>query len=885
MKLKLYNRFILILLISFSVNAQQIKGDIKSYSGEVVPSASVLFKKDKNAANISEFFISDINGIMNYSLKKEYDNIIYLEINALNYEKAIDSIVNPDRSKTYNFSITLYPKTTQLEEVIISERKKFNLKKDTVVFNVEKYKDGTERKVEDVLNKLPGVEVAPNGKVSYKGKPVAAVNLDGDDLFGSKYTIGTKNISIDMVDQIEAIENYSKNPLLKDIENSNAVALNLKLKKNRTDYSGTADVGYGYGDKSYADITTTLIGVSSQLKSFGTLSYSNTGNYSLFDDVTGNVFADAENDQSGITGKQIINISPIQNTLGVKRSKIDDNYEGSYNVLYKLSKNAKVKANINYLTDEVFKEESFQNSFFTNTDSFSYTDINRIIQKSGAKGLDLEFTINTTKKSLLELKFSLNKNDQHIGNDFIRNQDDLTRTSLKSEDFLLNNYLKYTYKINKVNAVQFVSSYSANDIPQNFNTVGNFFSDQNIVNQYDQFSEFKKETFSNRLVLLGRKGIVKYALTAGLDHENNRYQSALLENSILLQDFQNDFIYQKSNYFSSLSGSLDNKLWKIEPSVFARYVDQNVQDNFDETLNQRRGFFFLEPSLRVTYTINRVSKLNLSGSYEQSLPEENYLFSNGVLIDNWTIVKNQRSLDLQKSQNYNIGYRLDDLYHNIELTAIVGYSTKENSFLSNLEITPNYTELTYFQSPVNLDNWYMSGSIERYFRFMQTTWKFSSQYNKSEFKNFVNQSNIRDGEYTNYTGEIFAKTAFRIPLNFENFFTYSNTDFAIDGQNSNTNTAIKNSFKTIIRPTKGWLFTITYDYFKPDLERSQDFSFLDFSLKYKPKNIKWISGRFIGKNLFDNRVFEQIENSDFSTTVYQSNLIPRYFLLSIDLSF
>ncbi|WP_299255054.1 hypothetical protein [uncultured Aquimarina sp.] len=883
--MKLNKILIFFVLISYGLHAQKIKGNIKEYSGDIVSNASILIKTDKKTSEISEFFLTNVSGVLNYTFKKKYNSVVYLEINALNYEKVVDSIVDPAINKTYTFNFILYPKTTQLEEVIISDRKKFNVKKDTVVFNVEKYKDGTERKVEDVLNKLPGVEVAPNGKISYKGKEVSAVNLDGDDLFGNKYRIGTKNISIDMVDQIEAIENYSKNPLLKEIENSNAVALNLKLKKNKTDYSGTSDVGYGYGDKSYADITTTLIGVSAKLKSFGVFSFSNTGNYTLFDDVSDAVFSVNEDDQSDVFSKKVINESPIQNILGIKRSKIDEAYQGSYNVLYKFSKKARIKANVNYLKDEVFKEEQFQNTFFTSEDTFNYTDVNQITQKPEAKGLDLEFVMNTTRKSLLELKTSISKSDRRTQNNFIRNQANPAATGLISEDFLLQSNLRFTYKLNKTNALQYVSMYSRNNTPQNFNTVGNFFSDQNITNQYNQFSEYRKETFQNRMVLLGRKRALKYAWTIGVDHNENPYQSFLKENNVIVENFENNFEYHKTNYFSLVSGAYENNIWKIEPSVFFRYIDQKIDNVISEQLNKRNQSFILEPSLKVLYTINKVSKLNFSGNYEQITPEENYLFSNGVLTNNRTIQNNSLSLELQKNQSYNLAYRLNDLFNNIEATAIVGYSRNENSYLSNLEINPNYTSITFFQSPINLDSWFINGSIERYLRFMQTTFKLSSSYAISEFKNLVNQSELRDGEFTNYTGKIFAKTAFRIPINFQNFFTYTSTEFSIMDQSSNSNNSIKNSFKTIIRPAKGWLFTFTYDYFKPNIRRNQDFSFLDFSLKYKPKNIKWISGRFIGKNLLDNRVFEQIENSDFSTTVYQSNLIPRYFILSVDFSF
>src|SRR5690606_27441794 len=102
-------------------------------------------------------------------------------------------------------------------------------KKDTVVFNINSYKDGTERKIEDVLRKLPGIEINElSGIIKYKGKSIETVMLEGDDLFGSNYTLGTKNINADMVTEVEAIENYSENALLKGIEHSEKVALNLK---------------------------------------------------------------------------------------------------------------------------------------------------------------------------------------------------------------------------------------------------------------------------------------------------------------------------------------------------------------------------------------------------------------------------------------------------------------------------------------------------------------------------------------------------------------------------------------------------------------------------------------------------------------------------------
>jgi hypothetical protein len=79
---------------------------------------------------------------------------------------------------------------------------------------------------------LPGIEVNDKtGEITYKGKPIETVNLEGDNLFGFNYAIGTKNINVDMVEEVQVIENFSANPLLKGIDSNDKVALNLKLKR------------------------------------------------------------------------------------------------------------------------------------------------------------------------------------------------------------------------------------------------------------------------------------------------------------------------------------------------------------------------------------------------------------------------------------------------------------------------------------------------------------------------------------------------------------------------------------------------------------------------------------------------------------------------------
>jgi hypothetical protein len=124
------------------------------------------------------------------------------------------------------------------------------------------------------------------------------------------------------------------------------------------------------------------------------------------------------------------------------------------------------------------------------------------------------------------------------------------------------------------------------------------------------------------------------------------------------------------------------------------------------------------------------------------------------------------------------------------------------------------------------------------------------------------------------------KTTLKLPINFENKFNYNRTNFKTVN-NTNINESLNNSTKILIRPSKSLLITFSYDYFKPNLKSNSEFKFLDFEIKLKPKQ-KWLDLTLSGKNLLNNKVFFQVQNTDYYSSIYQSNLINRYMLLTVD---
>ena len=139
--------------------------------------------------------------------------------------------------------------TVRTERVPISERN------DTTTVNFGTFRDSTDQKVEEVLRKIPGVEVKETGEIEVYGKPLHRLLVEGSDLFGQDYQLGSKNINARDIGRVEIIDHYESNPVLRNVNSSDAIVLNLKLEDDvKATLAGNinAGLGYGGGEKKYA---------------------------------------------------------------------------------------------------------------------------------------------------------------------------------------------------------------------------------------------------------------------------------------------------------------------------------------------------------------------------------------------------------------------------------------------------------------------------------------------------------------------------------------------------------------------------------------------------------------------------------------------------------
>lgn len=866
---------VLVLLFSNIVFSQTIKGKVQNELKEPI-SANILIKNSENKNLISEFFKAGYNGEFTAELEENYSKI-YFEVTAINYEKIYDSIINPAKNKTYTFNYILKEKITELEEVIVKEEK-FEIEGDTISFNPKNYKDGTEKKVEDLIKNLPGMEVQTNGSIKFRGKNVTSVQLEGDDMFGNNYAIGTRNISVDMVEQVQTIDNYSENPLLKGIEISENVAINLKLKKGKFNISGNGNLASGFDTnlKPRNNLNTNILGISKKLKSFSTLSYNNLGiNNSSEDYFSMNAnFNDMQN--KDITAKKIIPENALLSNFDTQRANINNQITMSYNTIYRFSQKFSLKTNVSYVCDKIFFLE--KNNITFTTENINYDDRSEINKKPENKELEFKITYNTSKNSLLEIETSLQNEKINSEVFTIQNQINSFSTNLNTNNLFWKNKLQYTYKISHNKALQFNSNYSDNSIPQEFSINQDIFSFGGNL----QKSEFSKKYFSNKAVLLGNSKKIKYVFTIGIEHQNNPFNSSLLENNILVNtNFSNNFNYKKNSYYTEFLSTIVLDNFKFQPTLRLSNIYQKFENNLNSTEQSKNSFIFL-PNLNIFYTLNGKSTLKLTANYEEKTPSEENLFTNFVAQNNRFIKQNEFKLNLQQNQNYTLSYRYNDLFKSFATNLSIIFDNKKNIYFSSVDIQNDYTIYTMFQSPENIENYSLNFGIEKFVNVLNTTFKHSSSYGINNFKNVINQSDIRNNQSRNYNAYFFISTVFNLPVNFQNKFNYNNVNFITNNQTSNTNISFNNNLKMLIKPNKSWLFTFSYEYFLPNTKNKDDFTFLDFEIKYKPKKLNFIEFWIAGKNLLNNKFYSQTENTDFQITTYQSSLMPRYYLLTLD---
>ena len=234
-----------IFMVSLFTNAQvKLTGFVKDSIGEPLEMANV-FAVNKTTKKVSSYGFTDSKG--RYKLDLDRNSIFNIKISYIGMKTAV--FVVETKTADVEQSVVLAFDNT-LDGINLVSKMPVTIKGDTIVYNADSFQNGTERKLEDVLEKLPGVEVNDSGEIEVEGKTVEKIMIDGKDFFDGDTKLATKNIPSNAIDKIEILKNFGDVTQLKSVQNNeDRVAINIKLKEGKKNF-WFGDIKASLGDST-----------------------------------------------------------------------------------------------------------------------------------------------------------------------------------------------------------------------------------------------------------------------------------------------------------------------------------------------------------------------------------------------------------------------------------------------------------------------------------------------------------------------------------------------------------------------------------------------------------------------------------------------------------
>ena len=238
-------------IISVSAQDCKLKGTVLNENGIPVTDASVSVFDAKNEGK--GFVFTNKEGEFEFSLpcNQNYE----IEIEQTGFETLVKKI-ELNGNKSEKIKLVKGGETVSLQETIIKAQQAIKVKGDTIEFDADSFKVGNEEVLEDILKKLPGIEVQ-NGKVMYQGKEMSQVTVGGREVLGGNQKLLNKNLPSDAVSKIQLNTKFKSNPFSSSLQEDEQFSLNIELKEDMKSLAfGNATLGGNADDHADAQLKT-----------------------------------------------------------------------------------------------------------------------------------------------------------------------------------------------------------------------------------------------------------------------------------------------------------------------------------------------------------------------------------------------------------------------------------------------------------------------------------------------------------------------------------------------------------------------------------------------------------------------------------------------------
>ncbi|NVK53229.1 MAG: TonB-dependent receptor [Flavobacteriaceae bacterium] len=897
--------FIATNLYSQSVSFK-ITGTVKNEKEKTPLEAATIHLEKVKDSSVVTYTITNDKG--NFSLEgKSFEKELRLYISFIGYKSFTKKItVN---NKTIDLK-TIYLKLEDnvLDEVVIKSRAPITIKKDTLEFNVKSFKTKKNASVEDLLKKLPGVEVDEEGKITINGKPVNKILVNGKPFFGNDPTIVTKNLTKDIIEKVQVTDTKTKSEAFtgqKGDKNNKTINLTIK-KENNKGWFGRVAAGAGTGKHyEYAAIVnrfnnnrrfSVLAGgnnINSPGFSFGEIQkmFGNASEISISSGGAFTIDGRSFGGNQGIVKSRNTGVT-YADAIG---KKIDINGDYFHSGSTSDNKSTRSRENIlptgNYFSNVATTSNNDNNNHTINTEFDVKIDSTLLLNISPT------FVFNNRESASTRLEETLDKNRA------LTNKSNSANTSKSSAKNFRNN-LTLTKKIGKDGG--FLKFRVNNQVDQSdsdsynrskIEIINSTTEDRNQqIKGNTDFTKFQT-TFSYRQPLIAKKLFLNFDYTYQ-DDERESIKSTFDFNNTTNQfsDFNTllstDFKYNSIRKTPALGLTYRQKKWSA--SFKTGYVFRTIEgeDRLRPNLNLQRNFEAVELSGNFNYSFDSKASMYMGYYLNNSVPSINQLQPFTDETNPLNIVTGNPNLKPTDNHSLYVGYNKFNFQKKTGFFAYLNASTVINQVATNSTINPTtlVTNTTY----ENINGNYginLSGNYNKSFKLDTVK---SIRLRLGAYGSLRKNTNFFNGQkYSSNTNSISPNIG--LTFNWKGMFeiyprytiSFSETKFNISS--FNTQQFIRHGLrirtKTLNSKRFEWSNDIRYSY-NPNISAGFNKSawFWNATIDYSIFNDKGTISLKAYDLLNQNTNVRRITNSNYIEDS-QSTVLQQYFMLSFSWKF
>ena len=785
----------------------------------------------------------------------------------------------------------------ELQGVEIVREMPVSIKGDTIVYNADSFKSGTEKKLEDVLKKLPGVEVNADGEIEVEGKKVSKLMVEGKDFFDGDTKLGVKNIPADAIDKIQVLRNYNEVGALKGLGNDqDNVAMNIKLKEGKKNFwfgDVTAGTGVGELDSRYI-INPKLFYYSPKYSINVITNFNNIGELPL----TAQDYFKFTGGFKNMMQKGGSNFNISSNDLGISilrnnRAKEIETKFGATNFAYSVTKKWNISGFGILSTSKTDLETKSQTTILESGDEQKREEETH--QKNNLGLFKLSSTYKPNDKFQFDYDILTKLSKQNEDTDLLRESVvnnvstlETILTGKKQDPTSIKQDLSLYYTQSDKNIFAFEMQhlyqdenpfYNANLRTQPFDLAGyTSGQERNDLNQNRFVKTNKLDAKLDYYYMVTPKSNINITLGNTFSYQDfNSHIFQMLDNGdrndLNDPDNNNKVNYNFNDVFLGFHYKILAGKFTLTPGVSVHsYNMKNTQLGTDYSQN----FIKVLPDFFALYQIKKAETLTYNFSLTNDFTDINQLAAGFVLSDYSSLFRGNRLLENATSQVHTLRYFNYNMFNFENIFANATYTKKVDA----IKTSADFTGINQSSSPYNsnLADETFSG-MGNYGRSFLKNYKASvnASFNWSKFNNIQNNELATTESFVqSYT--IKASTNYKNMPNIEFGYNalinkYSGSTYYTDKPFARLDYYFLNSFSFVSE----YEF---YHYYNGNKTVDNEYDFLSASLIYQKKNSKW-EYKLSATNLLNTKYLNDDSFSQFSTRVSQYTVQPRYIMFSM----